>query len=76
MEAVLDLYSQPYDVRHPVICRDEQHKQLLADKQTPRPGRPATYDYEYVRHGSGTVWLFMEPLGPWRTANATARPST
>ena len=60
----------------PVICRDEQPKQLRADKRTPRParpGRPATYDYAYVRHGSCTVWLFVEPRGPWRTAHATAR---
>ena len=26
-----------------------------------------------MRHGSCTLWLFVEPLGPWRTANATAR---
>ena len=76
MEEVLDLYCQPYDARYPVICMDEQPKQLLAETRTPRPaqpGRPATYDYEYVRHGSCTVWLFVEPLGQWRTANATAR---
>ena len=76
MEEVLDLYGQPYDARYPVICMDEQPKQLRAETRTPRPaqpGRPATYDYEYVRRGSCTVWLFVEPLGPWRTAHATAR---
>ena len=76
MEGVLDLYCQPHDARYPVICRDEQLKQLLAETRTPRPaqpGRPATYDYEYVRRGSCTVWLFVEPLGPWRMARATAR---
>ena len=55
MEAVLDLYCQPYDARYPVICRDEQPKQLLSETRTPQPaqpGRPATCDYEYVRHGS------------------------
>ena len=48
----------------------------LSETRTPQPaqpGRPATYDYEYVRHGSCTLWLFVEPLGPWRTAHATAR---
>ena len=75
-EAVLDLYCQPYDARYPVICMDEQPKQRLSETRTPRPaqpGQPATYDYAYVRQGSCTVWLFVEPLGPWRTAHATAR---
>ena len=76
MERVLDLYSQPYDARYPVICMDEPPKPLRADKRTlqpARPGRPATYDYEYVRRGPCTLWLCVEPLGPWRTAHATAR---
>ena len=37
------------------------------------PGRPATYDYAYVRCGSCTIGMFVEPLGPWRMAHATAR---
>ena len=76
MEAVLNRYSWPYDPRYPVICRDEHAKFLRADKwpaRPARPGRPATYDYEYVRCGTCTIWMFVEPLGPWRTANATAR---
>ena len=76
MEVVLDRYSRPPDVRYPVICRDEHAQCLRADKwpsQPARPGRPATYDYEYVRCGTCTIWMFVEPLGPWRTANATAR---
>ena len=75
MEKVLDLYSQPYDARYPVIYMDEHAKPLRADTRPSRPARPgcpATYDYEYVRHGTCTVWLFVEPLGPWRMV--TARP--
>ena len=76
MEVVLDRYSRPPDVRYPVICRDE-HAQCLRADQWPshpaRPGRPATYDYAYVRCGTGTIGMFGEPLGPWRTAHATAR---
>ena len=76
MEKGLDLYSQPYAARYPVIGRDE-HAQLLRAATRPpcpaRPGHPATYDYAYVRHGPCAVWLFVEPLGPWRTAHATAR---
>ncbi len=68
MEEVLDLYSQPYDARYPVICMDEQPKQMLSETRTPQPAqpsRPATCDYEYVRHGICTIWLFVEPLGQW-----------
>ena len=76
MEAVLDCYSRPHDVRYPVICMDEHAQCLRADKwpsQPARPGRPATYDYEYVRCGTCMIWMFVKPLGPWRTAHATAR---
>ena len=76
-EAVQDLYSRPYDARYPVICMDAQPQSRRADKRPPqpaRPGHPATYDYEYVRRGIPcTLWMFVEPLGQWRTANATAR---
>ena len=58
MEAVLDLYSQFYDARY---------------LEPARPGRPATYDCAYVRRGPCTIWMFVEPLSQWRTANATAR---
>ena len=66
MEAGLNRYSQPYATRYPVICRDEQPKPLRADKhpsQPACPGHPATYDYEYVRCGTCTIWMFVEPLG-------------
>ena len=32
-EEVLDLYDQPYDARHPVICMDQKSKQLLAENR-------------------------------------------
>ena len=70
-EKVLALYSQPYDARYPVICRDEQPKPLRADQRPSQPARldhPATYGYEYVRCGTCTIWMFVEPLGQWRTA--------
>ncbi len=70
-EAVLNLYSRPYDARYPVIGRDEQPQPLRTDKRAPqpaRPGQPATYDYAYVRCGTCTIGMFVEPLGPWRTA--------
>ena len=76
MEAVRDLYGQPYDARYPVLCRDAPPKQRLSATRTPRParpGQPAACDYAYVRRGACTLWLFVEPLGQGRTANAAAR---
>ena len=75
MEAVRDLYSQLYDARYPVICRDKPPKPRRATQWTPqpaRPGCPATYDYAYVRRNPCTLWLCVEPLGRWRTARRTA----
>ena len=79
-ETAPDLYSQPCAARYPVLCRDEQPQPRRADPRMPqpaRPGRPAIYDYEYARHGSGTVWAVHGTAGsPWRTAYATARAWT
>ena len=63
MEAVRDRYSRPRDACYPVICRDEQPKPLRADQrpsQPARPDHPATYDYEYVRCGTCTIWMFVD----------------
>ena len=40
------------------------------------PGRPARIDYEYVREGYCTVWMFVEPLGGWRHVPVTSRKTT
>lgn len=37
MEAVLDLYTQPYDPKRPVICMDEANRQLISEVITPIP---------------------------------------
>ena len=37
MEDVLDLYEQPYDPKHPVICFDERPCQLIDDAIIPIP---------------------------------------
>ena len=74
MEQVLEVYKRPYDPRHPVVCMDEQPKQLIAEVSTPipvAPGQPARMDYEYVREGVCTVWMFVEPLGGWRDVPVT-----
>jgi len=74
MEQVLEVYKRPYDAEHPVVCMDEQPKQLIAEATRPvpaAPGRPARIDYEYVRQGVCNLWMFVEPLGGWRHVDVT-----
>lgn len=69
MEAVLDVYSRPYDANCPVLCMDEQPVQLLKETRPPIPAT-ATHgrriDYEYERAGTANIFMFTEPLAGWR----------
>lgn len=74
MEDVLSLYERPYRRSEPVICLDERPVQLHDEKRTgsrARPGRPARYDYEYIRRGTANVFCAVEPLGGRHLAKAT-----
>ena len=74
MEQVLEVYKRPYDPLRPVVCMDEQPKQLISEVSQPitvAPGQPERIDYEYVREGVCTVWMFVEPLGGWRNVPVT-----
>lgn len=74
MEQVLEVYRRPYDPRRPVVCMDEQPKQLISEEQRPLPGQPGTVerrDYLYVREGMCNIWMFVEPLSGWRTVSVT-----
>jgi len=76
MEDVLDVYHRPYDERRPQVCVDEVPVQLVGEARVPlpaRPGRPARYDYEYVRRGVANVFLAFEPLVGWRAVQVTDR---
>lgn len=69
MEDILELYAMPYDAQIPLICMDEQPYQLLDHNREPvpmRPGAPAKEDYEYVRKGTCSIFVFTEPLASWR----------
>lgn len=64
MYKVLDLYMEKYNKYFPVICFDEKSKQLLEDSRKPiplKPGSPAKYDYEYIRHGTCNIFAAVEP---------------
>ena len=76
MEQVLEVYARPYEARFPVVCMDEQPFQLLSERRRPvslGKGRGRLVDYEYVREGSCTVWMFVDPLGCWREVRVTPR---
>lgn len=79
MEDVLDLYHQPYDPGAPVVCMDEASKQLVGEVRKPiptLPGRPARVDYEYERHGTANLFMFVEPLAGRRRVSVSDRLST
>ncbi len=74
MEDVLDLYEEPYDSKHPVVCFDETSKQLVREKRDPIPpkaGRVERFDYEYQRNGTRNLFMFCEPLAGWRHVEVT-----
>jgi len=76
MEDILETYALPYDEEIPLICMDEKPSQLLDDKLAPipmKPGNPRKEDYEYVRKGVCSIFLFTEPLASWRHIHASER---
>lgn len=74
MEDVLDLYTEPYDAKRPVVCFDEKPVQLLEETRVPRPpapGQPAQIDYEYRRKGTANIFMAVEPLAGTRQVTVT-----
>lgn len=76
MEDVLEVYALPYDEEIPVICMDEKPYQLLGQSIQPlpmSPGNARKEDYEYVRNGTCSIFVFTEPLAAWRHVHASER---
>jgi hypothetical protein len=75
MEQVLQVYARPHDPRRPVVCMDEQPKQLIRETREPITACDGTrrVDHEYIREGVCCVWMFTEPLGGWRDVRVSAR---
>ena len=75
MEDILDLYEQPYDSKHPLVCFDERPCQLLGDLVAPlpmKPGRVRKEDYTYQRHGTCCLLIAFEPLTGRRVVQVRA----
>ena len=68
MEAVLDLYEEPYDEKRPVVCFDERPCQLLAEVREPLAlvgtDRPVRRDHEYERCDVAHVFMAFESPSP------------
>jgi hypothetical protein len=76
MEDVLEVYQRPRDPQRPVVCLDEQSKQLIRETRTPippAPGRLERSDYEYERNGTANLFMLFAPLEGWRHVKVTAR---
>jgi len=73
MEDVLAVYARPYDKNRPVVCMDEKPFQLLSHTAQPlpmEPGKPWREDYDYIKIGICSIFIFTEPLAGWRNAQA------
>lgn len=76
MEALLHLYSLPYDEKRPLVCFDELPVQMLADVVTPLPmktSQPRRVDYEYERNGTASLLVAFEPLTGQRLVETSAQ---
>jgi len=74
MEDVLDLYAEETDPGRPVVCFDESPTQLIGEVREPipaKPGHPERYDYEYKRHGTANLFVFLDAHKSWRHVKVT-----
>jgi len=73
MEDVLAVYARPYDTTRPVVCMDEKPYQLLDHARDPLParcGHDGREDSEYIRRGTCSIFVWVEPLRGWRRVHA------
>jgi hypothetical protein len=73
MEDVLAVYSRPFDPAVPVVCMDEKPYQLLDHARDPVPATPGNdlkIDSEYVRRGTCSIFVWVEPLAGYRRVTA------
>ena len=76
MNKILELYSEEYDPRYPIICFDEKHKHLmgdLRDKIPMKPGSSEKYDYSYSRNGTANIFVAVDFKGGKRDIMVTDR---
>jgi DDE superfamily endonuclease len=73
LEDVLAVYARPFDPAAPVVCMDEKPYQLLDHARDPVPatvGNDLRIDSEYVRCGTCSIFVWVEPLAGRRRVTA------
>lgn len=73
---MLEIYQRAYAPPRPVVCFDEQSRQLTKETRQAvpaAPGRPARVDYEYERNGTANLFMVFEPLAGKRRVKVTDR---
>ena len=73
MEDDLDVYALPPDADIPLVCMDEQPVQLLKDRYEAvkiKPGSPKKEDFQYIRNGTCSIFMFTAPHLGWRHVDA------
>lgn len=76
MEEILQLYAQPYNSLHPVVCFDERPCFLIGDKIEPlalQGGQVRKEHYAYEKLGSCALLAAVEPLTGKRLARLYAQ---
>lgn len=76
MEDVLAIYARGHDPNIPVVCMDEKPYQLLDHARDPIPAAPGhdlKEDSEYVRHGTCSIFVWVEPLAGRRRVIARSQ---
>jgi hypothetical protein len=76
MEDILDVYTRTHDKKYPLVCMDECPRQLIGEVRFPIPasaGKPARFDTEYKRNGTGEIFMFVSPLEGFRRTSVTER---
>ena len=76
MEDVLAVHARPGNPARPVVCMDEKPYQLLGHARDPIPaaaGRDRKQDSEYVRQGTCSIFVWIQPLAGRRRVDARPR---
>lgn len=76
MEDGLEVYTRPYDPRHPQVCLDETSQQRVAETREPMPvapGQAERVDDAYARTGTAHLCMLFEPLVGQRQVKVTER---
>ncbi|MDR0472031.1 MAG: hypothetical protein LBH79_10000 [Nitrososphaerota archaeon] len=68
MEDVLEVYARPPEENIVLVCMDEQPVQLTEGRYEAiemKPGRPKKEDFQYIRNGTCSIFMFTAPHLGW-----------